>query len=59
MPEEKELTNLQEMPKEQIRAYCLEKALEAYKYNQSKELLDLASMIEDYLFYPVTGFKGS
>lgn len=33
----------------QLKAYCLEKALEAFKYSQQIPLLELAKNIEDYL----------
>jgi hypothetical protein len=33
----------------QVKAYCLEKALKAYEYNQNKSVLELAKEFEDYL----------
>lgn len=32
-----------------IRVFCLEKAIEAYKYNQQQPVLDLAKQFENYL----------
>ena len=42
-------TNKGQGQNSQLKAYCLEKALEAYRYNQQISVIDLAVQFEKYL----------